>query len=81
MTQNTQHVEQEILFRLFDFTSGPEGFVEVMEPGWYYDIPLDRSDESPIEALEGPFPTSEAALEAAKAFIADADTDHREEAA
>lgn len=50
-----------------------------LEPGFYYDIPVDDDAFIAEVRLEGPYPTREAALDAAQAFISDAMTDHTAE--
>lgn len=79
MTEASTHESSEVVFRLYDFTTGPEGFDDHMEPGWYYDIPENGDDAAPIYPA-GPYPTSDEAMAAAKAFIQDAVVDHTAEA-
>lgn len=64
--------EDPIEIHVYDFTGPvrPTG----IKPGFFYNIPVEDEEEGEPEILSmrGPYPSYETALDAAKAFVADA---------
>jgi hypothetical protein len=84
MQEPTQAAVREVPIEIYDFTR-PERFAEnghvaydVIQPGFYYSIPMHEDEKvaSGEIALAGPFSDRSAALDAARDFVRDCLTNH-----
>jgi hypothetical protein len=73
-------LEDKITVSVWDMSDGKSPLVK--KPGFYYSLDIDDDQNEEGEEtikLCGPYSTQEAALAAAEAFVADADTEHDED--